>query len=1067
MAFLDLNIVEEQIVPLAFANEKDQAIKVVASTVGVGDIFHYQPNDGSSILSYPHPLLIELRSEYTIANLSIYGGFGNASNLVTLEVGTTPFNMTAIATNVAAPYGAWGVYSAANALGIKYIKITLNAYGRFPNLRINAELTGIAYVDPTTDSIVHPFMQDTIGVVAQPGGNDPVKLGAIFKHARFFNDANYNHRKVSGVIKTRWDFAFQGGTTKAKYQAFKDNGVKSHITKQFSPTYILNRNDFTTSFEGVANSTSSAGAGFTADSGTWGIIGEKGYCVSAVNTGSTLINILKSSTVKDSVFHSIQLTVNLGAASSNIRVIVRYSDVNNYVFVEFKGDGTAKLRKRDTGVDSDLLNGGNQLITRTVSSPVGRDVVIKVDAENDLEWYVDGQYGSYYSNSFNSSALRVAIGVVSGTSNSNNTDRFEVRTWEPSFKGIPWGADPQNPASWVLLAKSDFYDSSYFGFNGSFTNDIPFDTTNVNSNVPVAESGLGLATSYEGWNEPNKTWQGREGYHNPFEIAAQGTTRYDGHESTLGVKIGFKSGDSNSIVSTGGLQNTDMSVYRGMKIWAKEKRTDKKIPTDVLNFHYYSNTGGGQFVAGSVGISPEAANVVTMFDKLSLEQRKHFKGLPIWFTEQGYSTNQSTQRAPAIAGLGDQEEVQGIWNIRWSLISARYGFRTYFYLLSDEKLATVSGTGTFDLNGFYTAENSNASLDQIIKKGGILFKQYSTLFNGTTFKFKSSIDTANVWKDTFEDVAGNLIVFYWSPTSNNTILSNQTIALPTGTWASAKKYTFNSTGNRTENVISNTANITDSVGELPIAFYYVATTTTTTPTTSPVAESTIQTSIFSLLDKFEYRLGIWTDAKRLFQYLKDSKQHYLGLPSSNGMLVSFNIDGTNSFVNPSSGVSTFVALTDVPSSYTSQALKLVRVNSGSTTLEFFTPNFQNSLPFTITGDGTTSSFAFTDNFATLYKDVTVIKASTGRKVYPEIFNTANTTTIAFGGTIPTNGEIFYVKISAVVAGGGIGAATGYSAGSGISITGSTISLDTVYTDNRYQTQIDDLILKVNYLLSQL
>jgi len=54
---------------------------------------------------------------------------------------------------------------------------------------------------------------------------------------------------------------------------------------------------------------------------------------------------------------------------------------------------------------------------------------------------------------------------------------------------------------------------------------------------------------------------------------------------------------------------------------------------------------------------------------------------------------------------------------------------------------------------------------------------------------------------------------------------------------------------------------------------------------------------------------------------------------------SLKWNGTNWVpYTPTGGVSTFIALTDTPSAYTSQALKTVRVNAGETALEFYTPS---------------------------------------------------------------------------------------------------------------------------------
>lgn len=65
------------------------------------------------------------------------------------------------------------------------------------------------------------------------------------------------------------------------------------------------------------------------------------------------------------------------------------------------------------------------------------------------------------------------------------------------------------------------------------------------------------------------------------------------------------------------------------------------------------------------------------------------------------------------------------------------------------------------------------------------------------------------------------------------------------------------------------------------------------------------------------------------------------LPSADGtsgQVLSTNGSGTLSWATSSGGSSTFLALTDTPSSYTGQTLKAVRVNAGETALEFYTPS---------------------------------------------------------------------------------------------------------------------------------
>jgi hypothetical protein len=58
-----------------------------------------------------------------------------------------------------------------------------------------------------------------------------------------------------------------------------------------------------------------------------------------------------------------------------------------------------------------------------------------------------------------------------------------------------------------------------------------------------------------------------------------------------------------------------------------------------------------------------------------------------------------------------------------------------------------------------------------------------------------------------------------------------------------------------------------------------------------------------------------------------------------------NCDGTrgDAGVSGGGGTTTFTGLTDVPSSYAGQSLQSVRVNSGETALEFYTPTPSNPI----------------------------------------------------------------------------------------------------------------------------
>lgn len=82
------------------------------------------------------------------------------------------------------------------------------------------------------------------------------------------------------------------------------------------------------------------------------------------------------------------------------------------------------------------------------------------------------------------------------------------------------------------------------------------------------------------------------------------------------------------------------------------------------------------------------------------------------------------------------------------------------------------------------------------------------------------------------------------------------------------------------------------------------------------------------------------------------------------------------------GSTTFIGLTDVPASYTGNSLKLVRVNSGETALEFFTsPYLTGNQTITLTGDVTGSGATSIATTVAAIRNVSVPTLSTGYLFY--------------------------------------------------------------------------------------
>ena len=84
---------------------------------------------------------------------------------------------------------------------------------------------------------------------------------------------------------------------------------------------------------------------------------------------------------------------------------------------------------------------------------------------------------------------------------------------------------------------------------------------------------------------------------------------------------------------------------------------------------------------------------------------------------------------------------------------------------------------------------------------------------------------------------------------------------------------------------------------------------------------------------------------------------------TNGQIIVTDGAGNLSFTNQAAGVTTFAGLTDTPSSLSGQGGKIVQVNAGGTALEFGAAVTGQSSRDAFTGDGTTTNFTLTNQYA--------------------------------------------------------------------------------------------------------
>ncbi len=178
--------------------------------------------------------------------------------------------------------------------------------------------------------------------------------------------------------------------------------------------------------------------------------------------------------------------------------------------------------------------------------------------------------------------------------------------------------------------------------------------------------GLDLVKYIELENEPDRNWnESQDTYYHPEELAAMVSACYDGHMGQLGPGFGIKQADPTMKVVLPGLKSQNSGYIKRMMLWFESNRTEPGYdvyPFDVMAFHYYHNTAGGQTNAATrKGISPDSIKPNkamddggTLYDtmKYIADWRDREKpNLELWIGEFGYDEHpQSLQSVNPQAG---------------------------------------------------------------------------------------------------------------------------------------------------------------------------------------------------------------------------------------------------------------------------------------------------------------------------------------------------------------------------------------------------------------------------------
>lgn len=363
---------------------------------------------------------------------------------------------------------------------------------------------------------------------------------------------------------------------------------------------------------------------------------------------------------------------------------------------------------------------------------------------HNFGWTYDANSGKCYFQSswfdfddFYKRVSEAGIEILPCIQQGNNKENRE-------YKPVENGADTTKAASYKVHSNVLFNYAARYG-----SKEVETSRLNLTTNTE-AKSGLGYIKYYENWNEPDKTWIGEKAHFSPSEFAAMCSADYDGHEGTLGNTYGIKQADPDAKLVYGGLAGGEAGVQylEGMKQWAEENRTDKKLPFDVINFHQYCGTH-----------SPENSSFKSSAQALIDWKNENAPYLEVWITEFGWDTNPASPRsAPTY-------DTQRDWIIREYLLTDRLGLsRATVYNGRDD--GAPENTTQYATCGLTTGKGKEER-----KSSWYGVNTAKNTLKG--FHFDSVVEESNsayVYK--YKNNNNEECYVFWSPTEDGSSLSN-------------------------------------------------------------------------------------------------------------------------------------------------------------------------------------------------------------------------------------------------------------------------------------------------------
>lgn len=338
------------------------------------------------------------------------------------------------------------------------------------------------------------------------------------------------------------------------------------------------------------------------------------------------------------------------------------------------------------------------------------------------------------------------------------------------------GMNPEDPASYKRHASMFWNLAALYGNTAVDTNLIQV------ANRPRF-SGRGVMQLYENGNEVDANWVASK-YCNPVEYFAQSSADFDGHEGTLGPRLGLVKADPNSKLMMSGMVGTDTNRLRVLDFLCRTLRTDQQfIWKGGIQYHHYSTDGNGKgrfpgegFAYTTRGTSPEEDSLRIRMTRVREYTYRIAPEVECILGEYGYDKSRKSKMAvPLVKGYNARQS-QGIMLLRAINAVAFAGMdRMILYWIKDDYGE--------DQEAFFLSSG-------LIKQSGNSYQPYeswyyiSTLVNqlGDYIPEKIVAEKGPVWVYQYrhQTKPDSIAYFLYCPSYNGAAIENYSLKVGSG-----------------------------------------------------------------------------------------------------------------------------------------------------------------------------------------------------------------------------------------------------------------------------------------------